>query len=119
MSVLDNSCIETGLLCRNAFRSTVLVISFKVRPSHALQCVLQMVIKLLPVAANKAVDQNLYSSLFWHRPYQKTSWQSNPCLVIKQLARLAEAVTMFCSVYMLVIYTLPHRCLNRVPPNLS
>lgn len=55
MSVLDNSCIETGLLCRNAFRSTVLVISFKVRPSHVLQCVLQMVIKLLPVAANKAM----------------------------------------------------------------
>jgi hypothetical protein len=65
MSVLDNSCIETGLLCRNAFRSTVLVISFKVRHSHAPQCVFQMVIKLLPIAANKAIDQNLYSRLFY------------------------------------------------------
>jgi hypothetical protein len=65
MSVLENSCIETGLLCRNAFRLTVLVISFKVHLSHALQCLLQMVIKLLPVAANKAIDQNLYSRLFY------------------------------------------------------
>ena len=65
MSVLENSCIETGLLCRNAFRSTVLVIFFKVHLSYALQCVLQMVIKLLPVAANKAIDQNLYSRLFY------------------------------------------------------
>jgi hypothetical protein len=79
MSVLDNSCIETGLLCRNAFRSTVLVISFKVRPSHALQCVLQMVIKLLPVAANKAIDQNLIQVISSNN--QKDGWQDS-CLMM-------------------------------------
>jgi hypothetical protein len=77
MSVLDNSCIET--LCRNAFRSTVLVISFKVRPSHALQCVLQMVIKLLPVAANKAIDQNLIQVISSNN--QKDGWQDS-CLMM-------------------------------------